>query len=473
MKHCLVIVALMATSACHGPLIKEAQSDGGAGHGGGSGKGGASGRGGGSGAVGTGGAVAGTAGAGAGSGGLGGIAGSVGTGGASGTVGTGGTGTGIGGAGTGTGGSGAGGSTVGTGGSTVGTGGSTAGRGGSGGTGGTTVNACDRCDTRCKDGVCDLAVVRTSTSLVDSSATAVALNDGRLYFMEGSSATGSGIHILSIATGGGPEMELYPYHDCSNCTLSLAVDGTDVIFAGQNIAGINTIQAVPKAGGGSVRNVCTTQAFPLALALDGDSVYYVRSDTGIERCPKAGGTTSHVFSVGSGASPNIVIRMSSRPGAVVWGDRDTGVVTRIDTNMQTGKVVGISLNNSVYPGGVCDAVDDGTTAFWVLCGWPYTAYTQGATVNSPKTLGSAFGSGDPNAIFDQYGSVGVDGNYVYFTEAGFLDRVPKTGGSVEARANLTDGSGNFIKALIVGFDTTYVYLARASTGDGGIYRVAK
>jgi len=94
-------------------------------------------------------------------------------------------------------------------------------------------------------------------------------------------------------------------------------------------------------------------------------------------------------------------------------------------------------------------------------------------VNSPKTLGSAFGSGDPNAIFDQYGSVGVDGNYVYFTEAGFLDRVPKTGGSVEARANLTDGSGNFIKALIVGFDTTYVYLARASTGDGGIYRVAK
>src|SRR5205823_11585815 len=100
-------------------------------------------------------------------------------------------------------------------------------------------------------------------------------------------------------------------------------------------------------------------------------------------------------------------------------------------------------------------------------------YAETGIVNTPTELGSALGGGDPNAIFDQYGSAGVDGNYVYFTEAGFLDRVPKTGGTVEARAKLSDGQGYSIKALIVGFDDRYVYLARANTGDGGIYRVIK
>jgi hypothetical protein len=303
-----------------------------------------------------------------------------------------------------------------------------------------------------------------------SSATSVALNNGRLYF-----AVGPGVEVSSIAAAGGPEMELYPYHDCSNCLLSVAVDDADVFFAGQNIGGTNAILAVPKAGG-DVRTVCTTpDAIPGELTLEGDYVYYLRVDTGIERCLKAGGSTMHAASVGSAQSPNVVIRMSSRPGAVVWGDRDTGVVTRLDTNGLTSKVVGVTLNSgpTTYPVGVCDAIDDGTVAYWVWCAVPYNVYTEGASVNSPAQLATAFGSGDPNAIFDQYGSIGLDSGYIYFTEAGFLDRVPKGGGTTEARARLRDGQDNPVKALIVGFDDRYVYLARANMGDGAIYRVVK
>jgi hypothetical protein len=302
-----------------------------------------------------------------------------------------------------------------------------------------------------------------------SSATSVVLNDGRLYFV-----VGPGVQVLSIATGGGPEMELYPHHDCSGCQLSLAVDGADVFFAGQNVASTNAILAVPKAGG-AVRTVCLTpDAVPIALTLEGDFVYYNRADTGIERCPKAGGTTMHAATAGSAAVPSVVIRMTSRPGAVVWGDRESGVVRRLDTNGLTTQVLGVTANpEPTTPVGVCDAVDDGTLAYWILCGWAYTLYAENG-VNMPMERGSALGGGDPNAIFDQYGSVGLDGGYIYFTEAGFLDRVPKGGGTVEARARILDGNNQFpVKALIVGFDDRYVYLARANMGDGAIYRVVK
>jgi hypothetical protein len=416
----ILVAGLIAVSACHGATITEGDA-GSPGQGGGSGAG-AAGRGGASGTAGTGG-------------------------GASGTTGTGGA-------------------TAGT----AGRGGSSSGNGGSAG-----ANACSRCETPCRDGVCDLALVRsTTTSVVNSSATSVALNDGRLYFV-----VGPGVQVLSVPAGGGPEAELYPHHDCSNCQLSLAVDGADVFFAGQNVAGANEILAVPKSGGdGTARVVCPTpSAFPIALTLEGDYVYYARADTGIERCPKAGGATMHVATAGSPQSPNVVIRTSSRPGAVLWGDRDTGVVTRVDTSMPslpTSKVVGIMLNpEQTYPGGVCDVVDDGTQAYWVLCGWPYNVYVESGVVNSPTMRAVALGGGDPNAAFDQYGSIGLDSGYIYFTEAGFLDRVPKGGGTVEARARLADGQGNVLKALIVGFDDRYVYLARAITGDAAIYRVVK
>ena len=356
--------------------------------------------------------------------------------------------------------------TAGSGGAGTGTAG--AGTGGRGGNGGTAANACGRCDTPCRDGICELAVVRTSQSTVYSSATSTALNGGRLYFV-----VGTGVRVLSISTGGGPEMELYAYHDCSNCRLSVAVDDADVFFAGQNTGGMNSILAVPK-GGGNVRTVCTTpSAVPSALTLEGNYVYYSRADEGIERCPKAGGATMVAATFASATSPTQVARMSSRPGAIVFGDSATGVVRRLDTNMLTTKTIGITANpEPTTPDGVCDAIDDGTLAYWVLCGWNYTLYAEGG-VNTPMERGSALGGGDPNAIFDEYGSVGLDGGYIYFTEAGFLNRVLNPGGTVEPRARLSDAQGYVIKALIVGFDDTYVYLARANMGDGAIYRVVK
>lgn len=411
----VVLAGLIAASACHGPPIKEATPDGGT-----SGRGGAA------------------------------------TAGSAGTAGTG----------VGTGGAGTAGASAGAAGASAVRGGTT----GSGGTGGTAANACGRCETRCLDGICELAPVRTSASgSVYSSATSVALNDGRLYFV-----VGPGVQVLSVAAGGGPESELYAHHDCSGCQLTLAVDGADVFFAGLNAGGTSSILAVPK---GSVdatpRTVCTTpSALPGALTLEGDYVYYARADTGIERCPKAGGTTMHAASAGSASSPNVIIRMSARPGAVVWGDRDTGVVTRLDTGMLKTQVLGVTTNIQPTTVGVCDAVDDGSLAYWILCASPYTLYAENG-VNMPMERAAGLGSGDPNAIFDQYGSVGLDGNYIYFTEAGLLDRVPKTGGTVEARGRLSDAQGYDIKALIVGFDDRYVYLAQAGQGSGAIYRVIK
>lgn len=411
-RGCFALAALI-TASCHGNPITEVNPDGGS-----------SGRGGGSGTAGAGGGGSGTAGSGGG-----------------------------------------------TGGTLAGRGGTTGGAGG-GGAGGTAgANACARCETQCRDGLCDLAVLRSSSSGgVYSSATSVVLNAGRLYF-----ELGTGVQVLSIATGGGPETEIYAHHDCPNCELNIAVDDADVFFDAQNTAGINSILAVPKtAVDGTARIVCMTpDAVPGALTLEGDYVYYGRADTGVERCPKAGGTTSHAATAGSAQSPSVIIRMSSRPGAVVWGDRNTGVVTRLDTSMLTTQVLGVTTAPlTTYPIGVCDAVDDGTRAYWVLCGVPYTLYADNG-INMPMERGAGLGGGDPNAFFDQYGSVGLDGDYIYFTEAGFLNRVLKAGGAVEARARLFDGQGFVLKTLIVGFDDRYVYLAQASMGDGAIYRVIK
>jgi hypothetical protein len=328
-----------------------------------------------------------------------------------------------------------------------------------------------RCETPCRNGLCDLAVVHTSQTNVYSSASSTVLNDGRLYFV-----VGTGVRVLSIAAGGGPETELVPYRDCSGCRLTLAVDGTDVYFASMNAGNQHSILAVPKGGGTAPRTVCvTTSAVPSALTLEGNYVYYVRADTGIQRCLKAGGgTTMTAATVGSAQSPNVVVRMSSRPGFLLWGDRDTGVVTRLDTNLLTKEVLGVTMNAAAnYPYGVCDVVDDGTRAYWVLCSWAYNLYAEGAGPNMPMERGSALGGGDPNAIFDEYGSVGLDGDYVYFTEAGLLNRVPKAGGPVEARARMVDSSNFTIKAVIVGFDDRYVYLAYANQGNGAIYRVIK
>jgi hypothetical protein len=224
------------------------------------------------------------------------------------------------------------------------------------------------------------------------------------------------------------------------------------------------VLAVPK-GGGDVRTVCTTANHtPGQLALEGSDVYWYGGTNGIERCPKAGGASTAAAS----ATGNI-LRTASRPGGVVWATSDTGVVTRLDTSTLTPHVLGVTLDAqpTVYPG-VCDVVDDGTLAYWVLCSWPHIVYVEGAG-NTPAELGRALAGTGPGTS-DDYGSIGVDGNYVYFTEIGLLNRVPKTGGSVEPRAAVVDQNHDAIRARIIGFDDRYVYLHRRG---GWLYRVVK
>jgi hypothetical protein len=378
--------------------------------------------------------------------------GTPGQGGGSGAGGTGGAGAGIGGTSAGAAGTG-----TGVGGTGAGVGGTGTGRGGAGGSG--AANACARCETPCTDGVCDVAELRRGAGSTQLDAMAVALDGDRLYF-----AVGSGVEVRSIAKQGGGETTLYPNHDCTGCELVVAVDDADVFFVGQNIAGTNAVLAVPK-GGGAVRTVCPTpSASPGQLTLEGPNVYWYRQDTGVERCPRAGGNSSPVAS-----SSGIALRMASRPGGVVWANRDTGVVTRVDTGTLATRVLGVTANTEpTFAPGVCDVVDDGTLAYWVLCAWPHTVYAEG-TGNTPAAVGRAL-SGTASGSFDQYGSIGVDGSYIYFTEAGLLNRVPKAGGSVEPRAWVTDATGNVFKGRIVGFDDRYVYLQRSGAS---LYRVVK
>ena len=202
--------------------------------------------------------------------------------------------------GTGTGGTGTGAGGVGTGGA----GGTGTAKGGAGGSGG--ANACARCEAGCRDGLCDTAQLRPIVGgTVQFESVAAALDGDRLYY-----ELGYGNEVRSMPKQGGAETVLYPNHDCTSCILTVAVDEAEVFFAGDNVAGTPTILAVPK-GGGAERTVCTTpQALPGQLTLEGSNIYYYRQDTGLERCPKAGGSSTPVAT-----SSGIILRMASRPAA--------------------------------------------------------------------------------------------------------------------------------------------------------------
>jgi hypothetical protein len=299
---------------------------------------------------------------------------------------------------------------------------------------------------------------------------AATLNGDRLYFAISYGGVGSGVEVKSIPKQGGPEQSLFQQLDCSPqagaapCELTVVVDDADVFFTGLNPASSTAVLAVPKGGGG-VRTVCTTgTSTPGQLALEGSNVYWYRGANGIERCPKAGGA-----SIPAAAATGGILRTTSRPGGVVWATNDTGVVTRVDTSTLNTSVLGVTVNTQTtfYPG-VCDVVDDGTLAYWVLCSWPHIVYVEG-TANNPSELGRAL-AGTSSGSTDDYGSIGVDGNYVYFTEVGFLNRVSKTGGPVEPRGAVVDQNRGTIKARIIGVDEKYVYLHRRG---GYLYRVVK
>jgi hypothetical protein len=360
---------------------------------------------------------------------------------------------------------------TGSGGMGTGTGGMGTGSGGAGGAGGS-AGACARrsCDTPCTNGVCDVALLRTGGTSSQFDTMAAAVDGDRLYFAI-SSGTGSGLEVKSMPKQGGQEQSLFQQINCAPqggaapCELTVVVDDADVFFTGLNPASTTAVLAVPK-GGGDVRTVCSTgNKTPGQLALEGSDVYWYRGANGIERCSKAGGgaSTPAISATGN------VLRTASRPGGVVWATSDTGVVTRLDTSTLSTSVLGVTLNSqpTVYPG-VCDVVDDGTLAYWVLCSWPHIVYVEG-TGNNPSELGRALAGTGPGSS-DDYGSIGVDGNYVYFTEIGLLNRVPKTGGPVEPRAAVVEQNNGTIKARIIGFDEKYVYLQRHG---GYLYRVVK
>jgi hypothetical protein len=346
-----------------------------------------------------------------------------------------------------------------------------AGGGGSGATGAGAggsagANACSRCETPCTDGVCDVAQLRAGGTSTQIDQMAAALDGDRLYF-----AIGYGLEVRSMPKQGGQEQILYPHHaDCSPqpgaapCELTVVVDDADVFFTGLNVASTTAVLAVPK-GGGDARTVCTTaNRTPGQLALEGSDVYWYRGANGIERCPKAGGDSTPVAT-----ATGSVLRTASRPGGVVWATSDTGIVTRVDTSTLNTRNLGVTMNSQPTSSpGVCDVVDDGTLAYWVLCSWPHIVYVEG-TGNMPAELGRALAGTGPGTS-DDYGSIGVDDNYVYFTEIGRLNRVPKTGGSVEARAAVVDQNHDTIKARIIGVDDRYVYLHRRG---GWLYRVVK
>jgi hypothetical protein len=359
---------------------------------------------------------------------------------------------------------------TGSGGVSSGTGGIGAGRGGAGGVGGSAgANACARCESPCRDGVCDVVQLRAGGTSVQVDFMAAALDGDRLYFAI-SVPISSGVEVRSMPKQGGQEQVLFTQQNCSPqpgaapCELTVVVDEADVFFTGVNVASTTAVLAVPK-GGGAVRTVCTTaNKTPGQLALEGSDVYWYRGANGLERCPKVGGASSP-----AAAATGSILRTASRPGGVVWATSDTGIVTRLDTGTLYPRVLGVTLNSerNAYPG-VCGVVDDGTLAYWVLCSWPHIVYVEG-TGNTPAELGRAL-SGTSPGTSDDFGSIGVDDNYVYFTEIGLLNRVPKTGGSVEPRAWVVDRNHDTTKAWILGIDERYVYLHERG---GWLYRVVK
>ena len=243
----------------------------------------------------------------------------------------------------------------------------------------------------------------------------------------------------------------------------MAVDDADVFFTGLNPASTTAVLAVPK-GGGDVEPSARRPTPRRASSRSKARTFTGTGDNGFERCPKAGGGSNPVASA-SGS----VLRTASRPGGVVWATSDTGIVTRVDTRTLTTRVLGVTLDSQPTASpGVCDVVDDGTLAYWVLCSWPHIVYVEG-TGNTPAELGRALAGTGPGTT-DDYGSIGVDGDYVYFTEIGRLNRVLKSGGSVEPRASVVDQNHAAIRARIIGFDDRYVYLHRRG---GWLYRVVK
>ena len=97
---------------------------------------------------------------------------------------------------------------TGSGGMGGGAGGIGTGRGGAGGAAG--ANACARCETSCKDGVCDVALIRAGDTSTQLDTMAAALDGDQLYF-----AIGYGLEVRSMPKQGGQELILYPHHDCA------------------------------------------------------------------------------------------------------------------------------------------------------------------------------------------------------------------------------------------------------------------
>lgn len=92
---------------------------------------------------------------------------------------------------------------AGTGSGGVGTGGIGTGTGGAGGAGGSAgANACLRCETQCRDGVCDVKQLRAGGTSSQVDFMAAALDGDRLYFAIGS-GFGSGLEVRSMPKQGG------------------------------------------------------------------------------------------------------------------------------------------------------------------------------------------------------------------------------------------------------------------------------
>jgi hypothetical protein len=353
--------------------------------------------------------------------------------------------------------------------------GGTSGVGGASGAGGTSGvggarNSCSRCDTPCTNGLCELQVLRSGEINDELAPGGVALDGDRLYYVLPALA------VRSISNQGGAETTLYSANDCSGCShLTIAVDDSEVFFPhfSQQAGGAELIQAVAKdgTGAGAARMVAAFPGAPQQLTLVGDNIYTFDSSTGVYVTPKAGGKPTSVVG-GSG----YVKRMVARAGALIWGSHDTGIVTRLD--LSGGLTHVLSDSSMLSP--VCDVATDAATAYWVDCSWPYQVHQEGSPL-TPALVASATAVAKPPVadINDQFGSVAVDGTYVYFLEYGQMNRVAisgSLGGSVEPRAWVRTPDPDLRPFIghIIGFDDTYAYLQAVSGyAAGGIFRVVK
>jgi hypothetical protein len=290
------------------------------------------------------------------------------------------------------------------------------------------------------------------------------LDGNHIYFAVRESANYD-IEIRSITTDGLNDTQLVPPATCiNNCyPATIAVDASEVFFFRQ--ANAPTLYAVQKTPGYSVRTVgaFAPMTWPEYVSLVGSNVYFWQDDKGVSFCPKAGCSSPSVIGGGgSPASPAIIMRMTSSATALYWANRDTYVIKKLDVS-GASPVLSTVGTPSVEP---CDVATDGTLGYWVDCASPYQVYEQGGGVLGKEIAYNAIG-----ATTDEYGSVALDASYVYFLEAGQLDRVPIGGGKVEGRAVVTDGYGGALRARIIGLDASYAYL-QVQAG-ARIFRVAK